>query len=307
MCHAPTIAQTPSGLVAAWFGGSKEGSPDCQIWLSKSVNGEWERPRVVAKEIERDSTGGEYGVPHWNPVLCNTGEELWLFYKVGEKPWSWTNRLLISRDGGGTWEPTWWPLHIIGPDKNPPLVGAATLTWGSSVQAQQGYRGGSWLARIEGCDFGRKQFWMNSLSGMDAIQPALLQVHGGNFTALCRTRGGFVAQSCFYQEADDYWTDLRKTSLKNPNSAIAALSLEDDDHIGTDVVVYNDSNTSRTPLVVACRRHLAGWVNKVVLEDGEGSYAYPTVIAAIPGRLDIVYSVDRKYIQHKIVPLELLE
>ena len=34
-CHASTIAQTADGLVAAWFGGTREKHPDVGIWISR--------------------------------------------------------------------------------------------------------------------------------------------------------------------------------------------------------------------------------------------------------------------------------
>jgi len=35
-CHASTIADTGAGLVAAWFGGTREGNPDVGIWVSRN-------------------------------------------------------------------------------------------------------------------------------------------------------------------------------------------------------------------------------------------------------------------------------
>src|SRR4051794_12351556 len=66
-CHASTIAETPGGLVAAWFGGSDEGEADVCIWLSRkdAAGGAWSAPVEVAGGI------GETGRRHpcWNPVL----------------------------------------------------------------------------------------------------------------------------------------------------------------------------------------------------------------------------------------------
>src|SRR4051794_23790949 len=33
--HAATIAETPKGLIASWFGGTKERNPDVEIWVSR--------------------------------------------------------------------------------------------------------------------------------------------------------------------------------------------------------------------------------------------------------------------------------
>ncbi|HEU5364484.1 MAG TPA: sialidase, partial [Hanamia sp.] len=40
-CHAATIAETPKGLVAAWFGGTKERNPDVEIYVSRKINHTW--------------------------------------------------------------------------------------------------------------------------------------------------------------------------------------------------------------------------------------------------------------------------
>ncbi len=38
-CHASTIAETKSGLVAAWFGGTAERNPDVCIYVSLAPPG----------------------------------------------------------------------------------------------------------------------------------------------------------------------------------------------------------------------------------------------------------------------------
>src|SRR5580765_2029087 len=50
--HASTIAETPKGLVAAWFGGTKERNPDVEIWVSRKMNNKWTAPVSVANGIQ---------------------------------------------------------------------------------------------------------------------------------------------------------------------------------------------------------------------------------------------------------------
>jgi hypothetical protein len=39
-CHASTIAETKSGLITAWFGGTRERDPDVCIYVSRHENGQ---------------------------------------------------------------------------------------------------------------------------------------------------------------------------------------------------------------------------------------------------------------------------
>ena len=82
-CHAATIAETPEGLVTAWFGGTKERNPDVGIWVSRLENGHWTQSVEVANGVQSNTLR----FPTWNPVLYqipNSG--LMLFYKIGPSP-----------------------------------------------------------------------------------------------------------------------------------------------------------------------------------------------------------------------------
>ena len=46
-CHASTIVETRSGLVAAWFGGPYEKHPEVGIWLSRREAGKWGKPVFI--------------------------------------------------------------------------------------------------------------------------------------------------------------------------------------------------------------------------------------------------------------------
>ncbi|MEM7603687.1 MAG: FG-GAP-like repeat-containing protein, partial [Verrucomicrobiota bacterium] len=68
-CHASTLEETSRGLVAAWFGGTKERNPDVEIWTSYHDGSGWSSPRRAADGIQQK--GLRY--PTWNPVLFQPG------------------------------------------------------------------------------------------------------------------------------------------------------------------------------------------------------------------------------------------
>jgi len=63
--HASTIVETRDGLVAAWFGGTRERDPDVGIWVSRRDAAGWSTPVEVANGVQPNGTRH----PCWNPVL----------------------------------------------------------------------------------------------------------------------------------------------------------------------------------------------------------------------------------------------
>ncbi len=111
-CHASTIAETPTGLVASWFGGSDEGNPDVGTWVARRGDEGWSAPVLVADGNQRDGPR----VPCWNPVLHQAADgPLLLFYKVGPSPREWWGMVIESEDHGQTWsEPSACPTAFSG-------------------------------------------------------------------------------------------------------------------------------------------------------------------------------------------------
>ncbi len=62
--HASTVVELKNGgIMAAWFGGTKEGAADVAIYGARLHNGVWSAPTELARAA---------GVPCWNPVLFHT-------------------------------------------------------------------------------------------------------------------------------------------------------------------------------------------------------------------------------------------
>src|SRR6185295_4924489 len=241
--HASTIVETRDGLVAAWFGGTREGADDVGIWLSRHVGKTWTPPVEVATGAQPD--GARH--PCWNPVLFTMPDgALSLFYKVGPSPQRWWGMVRTSRDNGRTWsDATRLADGILGPIKNKPIrLSDGTIISPSSTESPE--RPSTWRVHLElSDDAGRT--WTSvapaaarSGPAIDAIQPAIL-IHGdGRLQAIGRTRSQRIFET-WSSDRGKTWTPIALTALPNPNSGIDAVTLRDGRHI----VVYNHTASGR--------------------------------------------------------------
>jgi predicted neuraminidase len=294
--HASTIAETPEGLVAAWFGGSAEGAPDVGIWLSRKTGGAWSQPVEVAIGTQPD--GKRY--PCWNPVLVTAGpDKLLLFYKVGPSPSGWWGMVRASRDGGRTWSAAQrLPDGVLGPIKDKPvwLPGGVLIAPSSTESPEQPSR---WRIHFElSRDTGRTWTIVTppSAPAIDAIQPTILFHPGGRLQAVGRTRSGRIFQTWSADQGRS-WGPLTLTTLPNPNSGIDAVTLRD----GRQLMVYNHTASGRTPLNVAVSADGEHWQAAVVLEHDPGEYSYPAVIQTSDGLVHITYTWKRQRIKHVVL------
>jgi predicted neuraminidase len=302
--HASTIAESPGGLVAAWFGGTREGAADVGIWLSRRVNGKWTAPVEVATGVQPDGTR----YPCWNPVLFEMPDgNLWLFYKVGPSPQAWWGMFRTSRDGGATWgDARRLPDGILGPIKNKPVrLADGSIVSPSSTESTDSPS--TWRVHFErSADGGRT--WTavrpaptTGRDRIDAIQPAILIHPGGKLQAVGRTR----SQRVFDTWSDDggrTWTPLALTDLPNPNSGLDAVTLRDGRHL----IVYNHTTLGRSPLNVAVSRDGRTWHAAHVLVNEPGEYSYPAVIQTTDGLVHVTYTWRRQRIRHVVLDPERL-
>jgi predicted neuraminidase len=294
--HASTIVETPDGLVAAWFGGTREGAPDVGIWLSRQERGQWAAPVEVANGSQPDGTRH----PCWNPVLFDVpGKGLTLFYKVGPSPQTWWGMARTSSDSGRTWSAARrLPDGILGPIKNKPVrLADGTIVNPSSTESQE--QPSRWRVHFErSADAG--ETWTVAVppasadgSRIDAIQPSILVHPGGRLQALGRTRSGRIFETAS-TDGGRTWTLLALTALPNPSAGTDAVTLRDGRHL----IVYNHTAQGRSPLNVSLSRDGTLWEAALVLESEPGEYSYPAVIQTPDGLVHVTYTWKRQRIKH---------
>jgi predicted neuraminidase len=319
--HASTIVELKDGsLMAAWFGGTKEGNPDVAIWSSRKSSGQsdaWSAPEELARES---------GVPCWNPVLFHTNDgRLWLYYKFGPSPDTWTAARRHSDDEGITWSPAeHLPAGLIGPVRAKPLVlPDGAIVAGSSTEAYH-----SWAVWIERSLDGGKSWTRTGpivppagiRANADAnprpvagshdadettgiIQPSVVSLGGKHLRFYARSTAN-IARIIVADSQDDgmTWSEARPLDLPNPNSGIDAIALKD----GRVVLVFNNTTTGRTPLNLAVSRDGEHFTTFATLEEGPGEFSYPAMTQGKNGDLYITYTWNRKSIVFRHMPLDLI-
>ena len=308
--HASTVVELAGGsLMACWFGGSAEGAPDVAIWCSqKNGAAAWSAP--LERVRERD-------IAAYNPVLFHSRDgRLWLYYKFGPHPTSWSAGRMFSTDEGKTWSPAeHLPAGMLGPIRTKPLVESnGTIVSGSSVESYRTWAvwierstddGKTWIKRgpIAADALAAKRqddvttqskdpYAWNATTGI--IQPAILAL-GPNHLRLYARSTANIGKIVVADSADDglTWSSPHALDILNPNAGIDAVTVG-----GGVVLIYNDSATQRTPLKLAFSRDGEHFTTFQTLEQGPGEFSYPAMIVGRNGDLHLTYTWNRKRIRY---------
>jgi predicted neuraminidase len=267
--HASTVLAVGGDLLAAWFAGEREGSPDTRIWCARRPAGasHWSAPVVVASGDEA----------HWNPVLATGPDDaVWLFFKRGPLISRWATWVRRSTDGGQTWSAE---FELVagdaggrGPVKNPPLL-LPDGTWLAPASHERWGVAPAWESSVDvstdaGATWRRAPIPLarDDLRGPGIIQPALWR-DGDTVYALMRSSEG-RAYRAHSDDAGRTWSPARPVGLPNNNSGLTVLALPD----GSVGCVHNPVGGDwgvRCPLVLSrsCDNGLS-WREVLTIEDG---------------------------------------
>ncbi len=318
--HASTVVELKDGTVmSAWFGGTAEGKPDVAIWSARRTSSGWSAPVEMVREP---------GTPCYNPVLFHTRDgRLWMYYKFGPHPTTWSAGRMFSTDEGKTWsQPEHLPAGLLGPIRAKPLVlNDGAIVSGTSFESYRTWAvwierstddGATWTKIgpiVPPMDLDSKGLGNGSAAVpadvpgstdwkfiQGIIQPSVVQLKGSHLRLYARstakTARVTIADSSDFGKT---WTQARAIDVPNPNSGIDAVALPD----GRVVMIYNNTTTGRTPLNLAVStdgEHFRMWKT---LEETPGEYSYPALVQASNGDLLMTYTWNRKTIKYVRLPL----
>lgn len=308
-CHASTIVETPRGLVAAWFGGTKEKDPDVGIWTSYKDGGSWSSPKEWANGIQH----ADLRYPCWNPVLFQPpgDQPLMLFFKVGPNPADWWGEMMVSYDAGRSFRNRIrLPEAIHGPVRSKPIL----LPDGKLLCPSSTEHGGDWrmhyeiLSNLDAPEIGKS--WKRvepKEQPFQVIQPSFLTYPDGTIQALMRSKNEKVIESSS-KDGGLTWSPMEATSLPNNNSGIEALTLKDGrhlllyNHIGGNRPDRKDGWGKRNVINLAISEDGKEWKAAAIIEKADkGEFSYPAMIQTEDGLVHMTYTWMRKKVKHVVV------
>lgn len=311
ICHASNICLLDDGSVGAvWFAGKKEGTEDVSVWKSLCRNGSWSVPQMAAHDSEE---------AHWNPVLYQRADgKVLLLYKVGNEINRWHTNFRISNDYGETFGEA---KELVAGDeggRGPVRCKMITLSDGS-ILAGASTEEGIWTAYADRSTDGGESWNLSdpvridvkyegentaadsiirvseqSFYGRGVIQPTLWESSPGKVHMLLRSSEGRIYRA----DSADYGKSFGSaypTGLPNNNSGIDVVKCD----AGVLILCMNPVGENwgkRTPLVLlSSSDNGTTWQEETVLEDADGEYSYPSIIAD-GKKIYVSYTFDRKSI-----------
>ncbi len=306
--HAATLANLPGGDVGAWwYGGSREGGKDVNIWFARldQQTGRFSPAvSVMSRELLAAQTGRHIR-KLGNPAAVLDGDgRVWLFFvSVSIGGWAGSAiNFMISEDGAETWSPA---RRLV----TSPFFNISTLVRTSPVLLQDGGLAipayhefiGKFAEILIVDQDGTVRDKKRLTWGRDALQPALVPISASTAAVLMRYAGEAPMRMLRSSTTDGGRTfdRARRSALPNADSSIAGGPLPGGAGIW---VVYNNSESGRDVLSIAAAsdsRQDMVWLHDLD-RGGEGEASYPSVLTDSRGQHHVVWTHDRQHIKHAV-------
>ncbi len=303
-CHASTVLPLDNGrVIVAWFGGTKEGNPDVNIWYAIRKDGVFSKP----KEISVSSK-----LPHWNPVLSELPDgRIALYFKVGKKIKKWKTYVCYFSDGADTFTE---PIELVkedksggrGPVKNKCIILSNGRILAPASSEKRGWRCFVDISDDDGKSWNRSRYikteavfaLLNKENGytrnkIKMIQPTLWESEPGKVHMFTRTASGRIYRS----DSEDYgntWCEAYPTELPNNNSGIDLVKAPK----GRLFLVSNPVSENwgeRSPLTVQISDNYGKSFSDFLTlekEKTDSEFSYPA-ITYLDNKLYITYTWER--------------
>lgn len=300
-----TPPQAPR-LMAAWFGGSREGAGDVSLYQSVwTPEAAWTPAKIMMTRSQAEGDLGRNIRKLGNPLLMSQAGRLHLFF-VSVSYGGWAGSAInrsYSDDHGLSWSPAQRVMTS-------PFFNLSTLVRNPGVWLNDGSLGlpvyhefitkhGEWL-RLD--PEGRVLAKSRMPLSRPTLQPAVVPLSATHGIAALRDSGPGPNQVQWSEthDAGETWSASSARPIPNPNSAVAMIGLQD----GSLLMTCNPISGNRNQLSLL-RSNDAGqtWNLVRVVEaspDERDEFSYPALLQDRQGRIHLLYTWKRQSIRHAI-------
>ena len=314
--HAVTVAEVlPAtealdgatvGLIAAWFGGTREGAADVSLYQSTWTSGQsqdWTAAREMLSRGDAERQLGRNIRKLGNPLFVSEPGRLQLFF-VSVSYGGWAGSAInrsASMDGGVSWTTA---QRLI----TSPFFNLSTLVRNPGSFYTDGSLGlpvyhefinkhGEWLRlSAEGRVLGKSRMAMPR----PTLQPAVVPLGAEHAVAALRDAGPGPNQIQWSETRDggQSWTQQSPRAVPNPNSAAAMIGLRD----GSLLLACNPIPGNRNQLALLRSTDQGDtWSLVRVVEqspDDRDEFSYPALLQDRSGVIHLLYTWKRQGIRH---------
>jgi predicted neuraminidase len=303
--HASAVHAMDNGIMAYWFGGSREGAADVKIYQAEFDGENWlpATPIIDRLTLQRDLD--RYIRKVGNPVSYRWDDgTIWVFFvSVSLGGWAGSSiNLIESTDNGQNWSPA---KRLV----TSPFLNISTLVRNAPVEYEDGTIGlpvyheflGK-FAELLRIDRNGKVLAKDRLSrGTYALQPTIAPTSRIEATALLRYAGDppYRVLETHTYDTGLTWSQPQKLPLANPNSAIATMVYDD-----WVIAVLNNTEDGRHELSIVFSEE-DQWQTLHILEaesatdpQREFQFSYPSITTDNAGQIHILYTWNKTRIKH---------